>query len=287
MPGFRQTFCYCWCGDILIEMLQRDAYTAKAQGSDGLPERLLEDYKLEEMLRSPHRFIRPEPSAEQRPVLQWRHRVQYAVSHAINHFYSVDPDVRKEIPIQYVLEKWWPRKTDGFDSVLHYWDVKQKMIDELSLAIAANDDLKRPAILFEQWKTEVPSLQMSLSVIFQAAWQPEGWDALLVQKYMVVHDANVVEAFQHMVSVFCWEAFGKLPGMIEIYCLLEGRKIRYIPGRQSLQRSMDYIRLVRDSIPIAEEQESEHFTSKDKIRVHEEVDRWRTEGTKPQKTWLM
>ena len=71
--------------------------------------------------------------------------------------------------------------------------------------------------------------------------------------------------------------------MIEIYCLLEGRKIRYIPGRQSLQRSMDYIHLVRDSIPRAEDQMSEHFTAKDKMRVHAEVDRWRAEGTKPQK----
>ncbi|WP_366295253.1 hypothetical protein [Paenibacillus sp. AN1007] len=287
MPGFWQTFCCCRCAGVLIEMLQRDFHASMTAGSSELHGRLLEDYKLEEMLRSPHRFIRPEPSAAQRPVLEWRHRVQYAVSHAINHFYSMDLDVRKEIPIQYVLEKWWPRKTDGFDSVLHYWDVKHKMIDELSLAIAANDDLKRPVILFEQWKTEVPSLQMALSIIFQAAWQPEGWDKLLIQKYMVVHDANVVEAFQHMVNVFCWEAFGRLPGMIEIYCLMEGRKIRYIPGRQSLQRSMDYIRLIRDSMPEAEKQVSEHFTAKDKIRVHEEVDRWRSEGAKHQKTWLM
>lgn len=50
---------------------------------------------------------------------------------------------------------------------------------------------------------------------------------------------------------------------------------------------MDYIRLIRDSMPKAEKQVSEHFTAKDKIRVHEEVDRWRSEGAKHQKTWLM
>ncbi|MBU5352314.1 hypothetical protein KQI74_08490 [Paenibacillus barcinonensis] len=268
-------------------MLQRDVQAAVTARSSELPGRLLEDYKLEEMLRSPYRFIRPEPASEQQPALQWRHRVQYAVSHAINYFYSVDPEIRKEIPIQYVLEKWWPRKTDGFDSVLHYWDVKHKMIDELSLAIAANEDLLHPVILFEQWKTEVPSLTLDMSIIFQAVWQPEGWDQLLVQKYMVVHDANVVEAFQHMVSVFCWEAFGKLPGMIEVYSLLEGRKIRFMPGRQSLQRSMDYLRLVRDSLPRPQETASERFTAKDKSRVHEEVDRWRAEGADSKKTWLM
>lgn len=242
-------------------------------GRNGLPERLLEDYRLEEMLRSPQRFIRPESASEQRSPLQWRHRVQYAVSHAVNAFYSLDPHVRKEIPIQYLLEKWWPKKTNGFESVLHYWDVKHKIIDELSLAIAMNDDLKHPAILFEQWRTELPSLSMHLSMIFHAAWQPEGWDSMLIQKYMVVHDANVVEAFQHMVSVFCSEAFGQLPGMIEIYCLLEGRKIRYIPGHQSLARSMDYMRLIRDSVPQAEEVESDQFTIRDKARIHEEVDR--------------
>lgn len=249
-------------------------------------ERLLEDYKLEEMLRSPHRFIRPESEAAERSPLQWRHRVQYAVSHAVNAFYSMDPEVRKEVPVQYLLEKWWPKKAAGFESILHYWDVKNKVIDELSLAIAMNDDLKHPMILFEQWKTEIPALSMHLSMIFQTAWQPEGWDTLLLQKFMVVHDPNVVEAFQHMASVFCWEAFGKLPGMIEIYCLLEGRKIRFIPGRQSLIRSMDYIRLVRDSIPQTVNSETEHFTSRDKARIHEEVDRRRSE-VEPKKNWLM
>ncbi|ETT48161.1 MULTISPECIES: hypothetical protein [unclassified Paenibacillus] len=268
-------------------MLRHNVQAAMPVGRNDLPGRLLEDYRLEEMLRSPHRFIRPEPVSEQRLPLQWRHRVQYAVSHAVNAFYSLDPDVRKEVPVQYLLEKWWPRKTDGFESVLHYWDVKNKITDELSLAIAMNDDLKHPAILFEQWRTELPSLSMHLSMIIQAAWQPEGWDSLLIQKYMVVHDPNVVEAFQHMVSAFCWEAFGKLPGMIEIYCLLEGRKIRYIPGRQSLIRSMDYIRLIRDSMPQAEVVESEQFTTRDKARIHEEVDRWRTEAIEPKKTWLM
>lgn len=267
-------------------MLKHNVQAALQPGMSDIPLLLLEDYRLEEMLRSPHRFIRPEPEAGQHSPLQWRHRVQYAVSHAVNAFYSLDPEVRKEVPVQYLLEKWWPRKATGFESVLHYWDVKNKITDELSLAIAMNDDLKHPTILFEQWRTEISTLSMHLSMIFQAAWQPEGWDSLLIQKYMVVHDPNVVEAFQHMVSVFCWEAFGKLPGMIEIYCLLEGRKIRYIPGRQSLVRSMDYIRLIRASIPSTEKVESDQFTVQDKARVHEEVDRWRSE-TEPKKNWLM
>lgn len=267
-------------------MLKHNVQAALQPGMSDIPLLLLEDYRLEEMLRSPHRFIRPEPEAGQRSPLQWRHRVQYAVSHAVNAFYSLDPEVRKEVPVQYLLEKWWPRKATGFESVLHYWDVKNKITDELSLAIAMNDDLKHPTILFEQWRTEISTLSMHLSMIFQAAWQPEGWDSLLIQKYMVVHDPNVVEAFQHMVSVFCWEAFGKLPGMIEIYCLLEGRKIRYIPGRQSLVRSMDYIRLIRASIPSTKKVESDQFTVQDKVRVHDEVDRWRSE-TEPKKNWLM
>ncbi|QOS79809.1 hypothetical protein JNUCC31_02330 [Paenibacillus sp. JNUCC31] len=267
-------------------MLRHNVQAAMQPGVSDVPERLLVDYRLEEMLRSPHRFIRPEPEAKQYAPLQWRHHVQYAVSHAVNAFYSLDSDVRKEMPVQYLLEKWWPRKATGFESVLHYWDVKNKITDELSLAIAMNDDLKYPAILFEQWRTELPSLSMHLSMILHTAWLPEGWDSLLIQKYMVVHDPNVVEAYQHMVSAFCWEAFGKLPGMIEIYCLLEGRKIRYIPGRQSLVRSMDYLRLIRDSIPSEEKVESDQFTVQDKARVHEEVDRWRSE-IEPKKNWLM
>lgn len=107
-------------------MLRHNVQAALQPGMSDTSVRLLEDYRLEEMLRSPHRFIRPEPEAEQRSPLQWRHRVQYAVSHAVNAFYSLDPEVRKEVPVQYLLEKWWPRKATGFESVLHYWDVKKQ-----------------------------------------------------------------------------------------------------------------------------------------------------------------
>ncbi|WP_338539980.1 hypothetical protein [Paenibacillus tundrae] len=267
-------------------MLKQHVQASVPLGVSGTSTRLLEDYKLEEMLRSPHRFIRPEPEITQASQLLWRHRVQYAVSHAVNAFYSMDPEVRKEVPVQYMLEKWWPKKTTGFESVLHYWEVKNKIIDELSRIIRTNEDLQHPSILFEQWKTEIPSLSMELSMIFHAAWQPEGWDSLLIQKYMVVYDPNVVEAFQHMASVFCYEAFGTLPGMIEVYCLLEGRKVRFMPGRQSLARSMDYIHLIRDSVPQAEDVESDQFSARDKARIHEEADRRRSE-LETKKTWLM
>lgn len=288
MPRFRQNVRCRRIKGVLIIMLKHNIQAASERETTRFSERLLEDYRLEEMLRSPHRFFRPEPNADQPVTLEWRHRVQYAVSHAVNAFYSMEPGIRKEVPIQYLLEKWWPKKTTGFDSVLHYWDVKNRITDELSLVAAMNEDLDYPSIVFEQWKTEIPSMSMHLSMIFQTVWQPAGWDSLLIQKYMVVYDPNVVEAFQHMATLFCWEAFGQLPGMIETYCLLEGRKIRHLPGPRSLQRSQDYIRLVRESIPRAKESclDSDRFTPRDKARIHDETDRWKCEG-EPKKNWVM
>lgn len=79
-------------------------------GRNDLPVRLLEDYRLEEMLRSPDRFIRPELVSEQRPPLHWRHRVQYAVSHAVNAFIAWTPMFAKKYLYSIYLRSGGPER---------------------------------------------------------------------------------------------------------------------------------------------------------------------------------
>ncbi|PPQ47792.1 hypothetical protein C5G87_16885 [Paenibacillus peoriae] len=218
------------------------------RNSDGLSAfPLLRDYQLEEMWRTPQP-IRQSQRKRGREGWNWRQRVQYAIGHALNEYFGMEVEVRREVPVQYVLEKWWPKQSDSFESLFHYWDVKNKVSGELSKICGLNNDLLVPVMLYEQFCTSVPELEVNISLIVQAAWQLSAEaDSLLIQKYIVDYNPNVISTFQHMTNVFCYYAFGALPQLIEVYCLLEGKKVRFIPGPASLQQSLDYVRLLRDS----------------------------------------
>lgn len=208
---------------------------------------LLHDYQLEEMWRTPQP-IRQSQRKRGREGWNWRQRVQYAIGHALNEYFGMEVEVRREVPVQYVLEKWWPKQSNSFESLFHYWDVKNKVSGELSKICALNNDLLVPVMLYEQFCTAVPELEVDISLIIQAAWQQsEQADSLLIQKYMVDYNPNVISTFQHLTNVFCYYAFGALPQLIEVYCLLEGKKVRFLPGLASLQQSLDYVRLLKDS----------------------------------------
>ncbi|OAZ48681.1 hypothetical protein [Paenibacillus polymyxa] len=212
---------------------------------NGFP--LLHDYQLEEMWRTPQP-IRQSQRKRGREGWNWRQRVQYAIGHALNEYFGMEVEVRREVPVQYVLEKWWPKQSNSFESLFHYWDVKNKVSGELSKICALNNDLLVPVMLYEQFCTAVPELEVDISLIIQAAWQQsEQADSLLIQKYMVDYNPNVISTFQHLTNVFCYYAFGALPQLIEVYCLLEGKKVRFLPGSASLQQSLDYVRLLKDS----------------------------------------
>ncbi|MFT9370178.1 hypothetical protein [Paenibacillus polymyxa] len=208
---------------------------------------LLHDYQLEEMWRTPQP-IRQSQRKRGRERWNWRQRVQYAIGHALNEYFGMEVEVRREVPVQYVLEKWWPKQSNSFESLFHYWDVKNKVSGELSKICALNNDLLVPVMLYEQFCTGVPELEVDISLIIQAAWQQsEQADSLLIQKYMVDYNPNVISTFQHLTNIFCYYAFGALPQLIEVYCLLEGRKVRFLAGSASLQQSLDYVRLLKDS----------------------------------------
>ncbi|MCM3783928.1 hypothetical protein M3231_13185 [Neobacillus mesonae] len=209
--------------------------------------KVLNDYKLEEMLWSERSLNRLKNLALGKPqVLEWRHRVQYAVSHTINDFYSLSAEVRREVPIQYLLEKRWPRHAVGFESSDHYWNMKARISDELVRLLTQLTELELPVLLFEEHKAYISDIHMDLSVIFQVAWQPDEMNTtgLYIQKYIVNYHDEVIRAYQNMMVVFCYHAFGCIPERIEVNCLLDRRKITLIPDEQKYREALDYVKLV-------------------------------------------
>lgn len=201
----------------------------------------IHDYEIEEMIRN--EITRKCTCSKQH--LNWRHRAQYAVGHALNDFYTLDPNVRKEIPIQYLIERRWPRKMDDFDNALHYWNVHNKIAEELARVASSDRIDKVPVMIYEQWNTFVPELDLKLSMIFQMVWQDiDSSGGMTIQKFLVDDDLGVVQAFVNMANVLCHYAFGGPAEVIEVYTLLTGRKHVYPKGSLALNQSLDYVSLL-------------------------------------------
>ncbi|WP_052429596.1 hypothetical protein [Paenibacillus borealis] len=176
---------------------------------------------------------------------RWRQQVQYAVGHTLNDFYSLQPEVRRETPVQFLLERRWPPKGSAFPSLMHYWDVKQAVADELTRIVAGNHTGEIPVMLYEQWHVPVPELAIELAMIFQLAWNSvQKGRCLNIQKFMVSGNEAVITGFLHMANVFCHKAYGEPAETIGIYSLLDGRRHIFDGSGIPLQESLDYVRLL-------------------------------------------
>ncbi len=176
---------------------------------------------------------------------RWRQQVQYAVGHTLNDFYGMPPEVRRETPVQFLLERRWPPKGGAFPSLMQYWDVKQAVADELIRIVAGNHPGELPVMRYEQWHVPVPELSVELSVIFQLAWASrQKGRSLNIQKFMVHSNEEVISGFLHMANLFCHMAYGEPADTIEIYSLLDGGRHSVDGAELPLQESLDYVRLL-------------------------------------------
>ncbi|WP_458122057.1 hypothetical protein [Paenibacillus sp. Z6-24] len=224
---------------------------------------VLRDYQLEDWLRKTytietHTVGSSRRTAQQKPG--WKQRVQYAVGHAVNRYYSLDPELREVANIGQLLDYRWPRQLQSFESERHYWDIKDLMIRRLTELLPPNHPAAYPVMLYEQHQVMVPELGAELSLIFQAAWQmpwttaqpdaeSSGHKSLIVQKFFLEHEPQLEEAFIHLSSVFCQSAFGALPEQIELFNMIEGTVKRYVPHADQYTASIDYLHLLRHAVP--------------------------------------
>lgn len=209
------------------------------------------DFELEEWLRSLMAVSTgPAEAGGQSgggPPITWQQRVQYAVGHAINDYFTHLPAVRLHTPIQVLLNRRWPRNQSDFPDALFYWQVYNRTVSELTL-ITGTRIYDYPVALYEKWGTYAAGLDLHLSIIFQTVWQQRGNpDRVTVQKFLVEENETLAQAFVHMVNVFWHSAFGRPPGLIEVYALMEGRR-QTVPGEAlDLQESLDYVWLLQEA----------------------------------------
>ncbi|OMF85207.1 hypothetical protein [Paenibacillus sp. FSL R7-0273] len=203
----------------------------------------LNDFRMEHIMLGGSESLGSGAAATGLP--RWRQQVQYAIGHTLNDFYSLQPAVRRETPIQFLLERRWPPKSSAFPSLMHYWDVKTAVGDELMRLAPVNHTGEIPVMLYEQWHTQVPELSVELAMIFQLAWNSErSGRCLNIQKFMVSGHEDVITGFLHMANVFCHKAYGMPADTIEIYSLMDGRRHIFDGAGIPLTESLDYVRLL-------------------------------------------
>ncbi|WP_336776921.1 hypothetical protein [Paenibacillus sp. MMO-58] len=215
--------------------------------------KVIEDYKLEELLRCPYRYAKRQGAAPSaKTEVNWVQLAQVAVSHAVNAFFMTPEGERSHFSIPDTLERWWTNKVEEFESPEHYWLIRQQLIDGLH-SLLSSEKSTTPIILFEQHQVFVPELRVELMQIFQVVLKSDNGnpDDYIVRKYIVDEDEEIIALFRHLTAVFCSSAFGRLPLRIEVLSVLSGNQLIVYPDKKSLEQSLDYMKLAASFMPEA------------------------------------
>ncbi|WP_127498843.1 hypothetical protein [Paenibacillus glycanilyticus] len=214
---------------------------------------VIEDYKLEELLRCPYRYAKRQGAAPSaKAEVNWVQLAQVAVSQVVNAFFMTPEGERSHFSIPDTLDRWWTNKLAKFESPEHYWLIRQRLIDGLH-SLLASEQSTTPIILFEQHRVFVPELRVELMQIFQAVLKSDNGHPsdYIVRKYLVDEEEEIIALFQHLTAVFCSSAFGRLPYRIEVLSVLSGNRLIVYPDKKSLEKSLDYMKLAVSFMPEA------------------------------------
>lgn len=207
---------------------------------------LLQDYRLERWLSSAKH---PDTTRKSDGGYTWTQRVQYAVGHAVNRYYSAEPELRGHADAGELVDYRWPRRMAYFDSEKRYWELKDRVTRHLESFFVSNGYKgQRPIMLYERFDTHIPELGIDLSMIFQAAWQSEDGAGIHLQKFAVDPDPEVLDGYRHAARVFCRRAFGTDPAKIEVYSVLDGERIHLPLDGVPYEKSLDYLRLAHSGM---------------------------------------
>lgn len=215
----------------------------------------IEDYKLEELLRCPERFAKIKSADRKREGdVNWLQMVQFAASHSVNDFYGLPEIARTQAAVEAAVEQRWTNRNYKFHSNEHYLQMKQTVMKHLTTFLIDGPCCCTPILSYEQLSAYVEELDLEISQIFHlvSADKEGSADDFIVQKFVVDVDKEPLDLLFHMTSVFCMSAFEKLPTRIEALSLLSGKRIVFAPDEVSLERSLDYMYLVKSLLPESE-----------------------------------
>jgi hypothetical protein len=204
--------------------------------------KVITDYHLEEFTRSPywfyHRYM-----LKNRTRSHWMQMVQYSVNRIVHDFYKFPPKSRSSLKVLELIQQYWIKQVNLFDSKIHYYTVLAKITDHLLQVLLSEQDMNPPLFLFEKVDTWHEELQVHLSITFQMATWTKG--SFVIKKYVVDDDPGVVTSFNHLAILFSKTAFQTLPERIETVSLLSGITHQIYPNTDDISKALDYCELMK------------------------------------------
>ncbi|WP_139491954.1 hypothetical protein [Brevibacillus dissolubilis] len=222
---------------------------------DLIPVTTIADFHLEDFLHSPKEFLQKHVLKKGASALTWQQLAQATVNQVVRDYHKLPPDKRHAQTILEMVQRYWVKKVEVFESHAHYYMVLAQITDHLLQFLLPLRGHQEPVLLHERLRVYSEEVQVELSMTFQVMeWSEQSF---VIRKYIVKDDAQVWDSYRFMTTLFCAKAFQQLPEKIEVYSMLSGNVYQCQPSQDDIGKAVDYVHLAKHAL-----QETRYYAHK-------------------------
>ncbi|MBE4906444.1 hypothetical protein IMZ08_00040 [Bacillus luteolus] len=202
------------------------------------------DYHLESFIKCPYRFYYQHVLSVNTRKIKWRQAVQFIINQVVHKFYQLTVEEQHKLSALRLIESQWSMINSSiFDSKYHYYQVLAQTTDHLLQLLTAKDTQVPPIFLYEKLSTYIEELETQLSLTLDVTeWSEKSFT---IKKFLLEADEEMIHLYNHLIVVFSYKAFGKLPEKIEVVTLLKGETFTYSPTVNDLVQGIMYLKYMK------------------------------------------
>ncbi|QOR68051.1 hypothetical protein IM538_07945 [Cytobacillus suaedae] len=203
------------------------------------------DYHLESFIRCPYRFYYQHVLSVKTSKIKWRQAVQFIINQVVHKFYQLPFEEQHKLSALKLIESLWSIISSSiFDTKYHYYQVLAKTTDHLLQFLSARVSQTPPIFLYKKLSTYIEELETQLSLTFDVSeWSEKSFT---IKKFLLEADEEMIHLYNHLLVVFSYKAFGKLPEKIEVVTLLKGETFTYSPSVDDLVKGITYLKYMKN-----------------------------------------
>jgi len=204
------------------------------------------DENLRDFITCPYKFYFELIEKKKRSI-NWRQVVQHVVNKVVISFYQLSAESRHSVYVLKLIDEYWSKVSPQiFDSRIQYYTVVAKITDYLMENIQTESRKSPPLFLFEKLNTYIEDLNVDLTLTFDVAeWSDS---TFVIKKYLVDATPEMLTLYYHLTIVFSEKVLNRTPKRVEVVTLLDGKKHVFIPTSGDLQKGLNYLKVMKNSI---------------------------------------
>lgn len=173
----------------------------------------------------------------------WRQNIQFVINKIVHTYYQLPLGEQTKLTALKLIGHFWNQvRFNLFQSREEYYVVLAKITDHLLQFLSTNSK-QPPLFLYEKLYTNVKAIESQLSITIELAeWSNKSFS---IKKFLLEADENLMERYNHLVSVFFYEALGILPEKIEIVSLIDGKVSILYPKEQDIPKGVQYLNYIK------------------------------------------